>query len=289
MGILEELAIVRDRVEKGQLDNRELIQEVEKIAKDHHDNIVVLYDGERFDEFKRYWITTVLGLRSLVELLQSEPDNITMQEGLYPATLLCYFLKEAHLYIRTENGTKLAESIFLLLARILKPLKKLQVSTVEEIRTCMDLTSIVLTGIEAYKRKSYRQVYILPELNVMLQKTLQSYANALNDHVMSLDDDVCHDLQVMFMLTSSMFQNEENIAAFLAKEVNAIIKAVKHALSGGPSSVNKDKTAKKKNQKVAVLSPECTQLLTKSDLDAAESLLSLVSQPLPQLDCQNVA
>lgn len=153
----------------------------------------------------------------------------------------------------------------------------------------MDLTSIVLTGIEAYKRKSYRQVYILPELNVMLQKTLQSYADALNDHVMSLDDDVCHDLEIMFMLTSSMLQNEENIAAFLAKEVKAVIKAVKHASSGGPSSVNKDKTTKKKNQKVIVLSSECTQLLTKSDLDAAESLLSLVSQPLPQLDCQNVA
>jgi uncharacterized protein (UPF0305 family) len=258
MGILEELAIVRDMVEKGELDNRGLIQEVEKIAKGHHDNIVVLYEGESFDEFKRYWISTLLGLRSLVELLQSEADDISLQEGLYPAALLSYFLKEAHLYVRTENGTKIAESIFLMMARILKPLKKIEVTEAHDIKTCMDLTTTVLSGIEAYKRKSYRQVYILPELNVMLQKTLQSYAEGLQANTLTLDDELIEDLSVMFKLVTSMFQNEENVSAILAKEVKAIVKAVKHAASNPQSTDQKSKSSKKKSQKSVSLSSECT-------------------------------
>lgn len=288
MGVLEELAHVRDSVEKGKLDRQGLIDEVEKIAKNHHENLVVLYESERFDEFKKYWIKNLLSLRSLVELLHSEQDDISLEEGLYPAAFLSYFLKEAHLYVRTENGTKVTESIFLLMARVLKPLTKLQISKAEDIKTCMDLTNVILSGIESYKRKSYRQVYILPELILMVQKTLHSYAEGINDKTILLNSTTYQDLSAIFKLASSLLKYEENVSSILGKQAREAIKAVKHAASKSNTTEKRDQDSKKKSKPQSLPTPECTTRLTKPDQEAAESLISLISAPLPQLDCQNV-
>ena len=89
------------------------------------------------------------------------PDNL--QEILFVTTTPSYFLKKAALYLRTEDGMKIVESLTLLLCKVFNELSNQEIEDREDIKTCVFILVQVLDGIETFKRKSFRETYIIPD------------------------------------------------------------------------------------------------------------------------------
>ena len=292
MGFLEELAGVRQKLEENQLTNSDLVKEIEAVAQLHHDNAAALYEGENFEQYKKYWVNMLMGLSSLMDMLFGDPTQIDVKESLFPAAFLAYFLKQCHNSLRTENGTKITESMTMLLSRVLKPVNSQPINSKEQLRTCIDLLSVVLGAVDSYKRKSFRQTYIIPELNRLVQKVFQSCSQFLESGELKLTDKLYGDLASIFKMIRSLLSYEENAYAIVGLETNTLVASVKKAASVADSSDTGAKTSNqkpiKKEAKSSALRLECNSVFTKPDQDAASSLVEFLNKELPPMDFQNV-
>jgi hypothetical protein len=293
MGLLEELAAVRQRLEEENFSTPDLVKELEAIAQLHHDNALALYESENYEQYKKYWVNMLMGLSSLMDMLFGDAESIDIKETLFPIVVLTYFLKQAHSSLRTENGVKIAESITLLLSRVLKQLNGQKVDNKTDARSFLDVLLSVLTGVETYKRKSFRQNYIIPEVNRLLQRVLESCTLMISSGELKLNDRLYNDLTTVFKLTHSLLVYEVNAYAIIGPHVLGLTNAVKAAISKAPAVSKQVTNGDSKKVKTEKGQPQpteqCNHQFTKPDFDAAGALVELVTQGMPALDTQNVA
>jgi hypothetical protein len=122
--------------------------------------------------------------------------------------------------------------------------------------------SHILSAFEAYRRKSFRSICLVPEFNWFSRRVLKAYTGIVHDQShLPAPHELVHFAQ-LFDNYLSLFQFEENFASIVGNSLRTLIEGIKaaHRLQKQPASQKPQK--QKKESEAAILPVECTYCFT---------------------------
>jgi hypothetical protein len=262
MGILEELAGIRQKMEKSKKSDEQIASLVKQVAEKYHSNLVAMYENEQFEDFKKSVISVMMALSSLSDMIFYEDGGINLQEALFVAVPVCFFLETAHAFLRSENGLKIMESLSLVLGKLLNKFRSVELVEVGDVQLGLSLVSHILSAFEAYRRKSFRTICLVPEFNWFSTRVLKTYTALVSSEAHRPTEHELITFALLFENYLSLFQFEENFAAIIGRSLETMIGSIKRAFRK-PKSQGSKKSEKTKSQSEGTSLPaECTSCLT---------------------------
>ena len=258
MGILEELVMVRDSLEKSNKSNNQIAREVGEITDKYHLNLIEMYQNEQYEDFKKSFIAMMMALSSLTDMIFYEDGGVNLQETLFVVTPVCFILEKAHKIIRDENGLKILESLTLVLSKLLKKYRRVEFQNKAETLVGFSVMSQVLTAIESYKRKSFRELYTVPEFNFFSKKILDSLTNDIEKGDLKLSQKLLQNIGTTFETFDSLYQYEDNYTSIIGATLKKLIEVIKKKVSQNKKKGEKGAT----DLLVTVLPNECKNSIT---------------------------
>lgn len=229
MRILDELLQVRQLIEDSPLKDAELILKIQEVGQTLHNELEEAFKGERFEDFKKLGISSLMSLSNLADLLFAD-GKANIQEALFVVTPIAHIIRQANLYIRTEHGLKFLEPMSLVMSKLLRQVMATPAND-STVMTRLSVLEECVSACSAYTSKSFRQILFIPEVVSFGEQTFALLCQAIEKEKVPVKSSLLSRLSKLFDDYILWYKYEPNFGTLIGHRLKTLITKIKSAKS----------------------------------------------------------